>query len=207
MASRFHPDHPATGDSEKFLLLKHAYEVLSDPERRAEYDAKRESREVRPNPIFEMSEFVNGIEGETNRRLGVLSLLYTRRRTNPEDPRISLRSRKADGMVSRVSGFHHVVSPQHAVHNEARQLGFRTYGHGSKLCGGKFHSDSHASQTVEQRRPDRHQRRVPHQRRASEFRGGTTLEAARRILKRCRQPQRENALADSGSHLLLLAGD
>jgi len=90
MASRFHPDNPATGDPEKFLRLKRAYEVLTDPERRAEYDAKRENREVPANPIFEMSEFVNGIGGEINRRLGVLSLLYTRRRTNPEDPKISL---------------------------------------------------------------------------------------------------------------------
>jgi hypothetical protein len=90
MASRFHPDNPVTGDREKFLVLKHAYEVLSDPARRAEYDAKRETGETRPNPIFEMSEFVNGIEGELNRRLGVLSLLYTTRRANPENPRVPL---------------------------------------------------------------------------------------------------------------------
>ena len=90
MAGRFHPDNPVTGDPEKFLVLKHAYEILSDPARRAEYDAIRETRETRPNPIFEMSEFVNGIEGEVNRRLGVLSLLYTTRRSNPEDPKVSL---------------------------------------------------------------------------------------------------------------------
>jgi curved DNA-binding protein len=90
MASRFHPDNPVTGDPEKFLVLKHAYEVLSDPVRRAEYDATREARETRPNPIFEMSEFVNGIEGEVNRRLGVMSLLYATRRANPENPRVSL---------------------------------------------------------------------------------------------------------------------
>jgi hypothetical protein len=90
MAARFHPDNPVTGDPEKFLLLKHAYEVLSDPQRRAEYDAKRDNREIRANPIFEMSEFVNGIEGEMNRRLGVLSLLYSTRRSNPENPSVSL---------------------------------------------------------------------------------------------------------------------
>jgi hypothetical protein len=90
MASRFHPDNPVTGDLEKFLVLKDAYEVLSDPARRAEYDAKREKGETRPNPIFAMSEFVNGIEGELNRRLGVLSLLYATRRANPENPSVSL---------------------------------------------------------------------------------------------------------------------
>ena len=90
MASRFHPDNPVTGDPEKFLLLKRAYEVLSDPVHRAQYDATRDTCEVRPNPIFVMAEFVNGIEGEVNRRLGVLALLYSRRRTNSEDPKISL---------------------------------------------------------------------------------------------------------------------
>jgi len=37
-----------------------------------------------------MNEFVNGIEGEVNRRLGVLSLLYNQRRTNSENPKVSL---------------------------------------------------------------------------------------------------------------------
>jgi O-antigen ligase len=41
-----------TGDPEKFLLLKHAYEILSDPQCRAEYDAKRDNREIRANPIL-----------------------------------------------------------------------------------------------------------------------------------------------------------
>jgi hypothetical protein len=90
MASRFHPDNPETGDPEKFLLLNRTYAVLSDPEKRAAYDASRETVEVRTNPIFELREFVNGIEGEMNRRLGVLSLLYNQRRTNPENPRVSL---------------------------------------------------------------------------------------------------------------------
>jgi len=90
MASRFHPDNPETGDPEKFMLLNRAYAVLSDPEQRAMYDATRETVEIKPNPIFEMREFVNGIEGEMNRRLGVLSLLYNQRRTNPDNPRVSL---------------------------------------------------------------------------------------------------------------------
>jgi curved DNA-binding protein CbpA len=90
MAGRFHPDNPETGDPEKFLLLNRAYSILSDPKARSAYDASREGKEVKPNPIFELREFVNGIEGETNRRLGVLSLLYNQRRTNPENPRVSL---------------------------------------------------------------------------------------------------------------------
>jgi hypothetical protein len=90
MASRFHPDNPETGDPEKFLILQAAFKTLSDPKLRAAYDASLQSREPGTLPIFELSEFVNGIEGESNRRLGVLSLLYNRRRTSPQSPGISL---------------------------------------------------------------------------------------------------------------------
>jgi curved DNA-binding protein len=91
LAARFHPDNTQTGDPEKFLLLNQAFEVLSDPERRAEYDAKLRSKQNQPSPVFESVDFLDGIEGEVNRRLAVLSLLYRRCRANVHDPKISLR--------------------------------------------------------------------------------------------------------------------
>lgn len=90
MASRFHPDNPQTGDSERFLLLNEAYEVLSDNDKRACYDAARRVGECQPLPAFELKEFVDGIEGEQNRRLGILCLLYNRRRSDMEHPGLSL---------------------------------------------------------------------------------------------------------------------
>ncbi len=90
MASRFHPDNPRTGNTERFLLLRHAYQVLSDPEQRAQYDASRQNYEEGPLPIFELREFVDGIVGEANRRLGVLAILYHRRRRNEANTGISL---------------------------------------------------------------------------------------------------------------------
>jgi len=90
MAARFHPDNPETGDSERFLLLNDAYETLSDLEKRAAYDAARRVGECQPLPAFELKEFVDGIEGEQNRRLGVLCLLYNRRRSDMEHPGLSL---------------------------------------------------------------------------------------------------------------------
>ena len=91
MAARFHPDNPETGDMEQFLRMNAAYAVLSDPARRTEYDAQLEKqRGVGPNPIFGLKDFVTGVKAEANRRLGVLSLLYSRRQTNPDHPGVSL---------------------------------------------------------------------------------------------------------------------
>ena len=90
MAARFHPDNRKTGDVERFLLLRQAYDVLSDPGRRAQYDAKSAAADGQPLDIFELQDFIDGAEGEINRRLGVLSILYHRRRRNEERPYLSL---------------------------------------------------------------------------------------------------------------------
>ena len=91
MAARFHPDNPETGNVEQFLRMKAAYAVLSDPARRMEYDAMLDQkRGAGPNPIFGLRDFVTDVKAEANRRLGVLSLLYTRRQTNPDHPGVSL---------------------------------------------------------------------------------------------------------------------
>jgi curved DNA-binding protein len=90
LVARYHPDNPHTGDVNKFLLLKQAYETLSDAQKRANYDTQYSLRNVEPLPIFELREFTVGLEGEPNRRMGVLCLLYHRRRTNPEVPGLSI---------------------------------------------------------------------------------------------------------------------
>jgi curved DNA-binding protein len=90
MASRFHPDNPESGDAEKFILLTEAYTILSDPEKRAQYDAIRAERKPEPLPLFQARVFVDEKEGEAHRRLGVLCLLYAQRRRTPEHPSLSL---------------------------------------------------------------------------------------------------------------------
>jgi curved DNA-binding protein len=90
LAGRFHPDNPQTGDPERFVLLNRAFEVLSDPQRRAEYDATLQCKDDRPLPAFAAIDFMDGAEGEVNRRMAVLSLLYRRCRANIEDPKVSL---------------------------------------------------------------------------------------------------------------------
>ena len=89
LATRFHPDNRDTGDVERFVLLKQAYEVLSNPERRAAYDATR--RASQPEPLSAWIDFMDNMEGELNRRLAVLTVLYLQRRTNPYKPEVSFR--------------------------------------------------------------------------------------------------------------------
>lgn len=91
MAARFHPDNPETGDVEQFIRMKRAYTVLSDPALRSQYDVTlKQERDDGPRPIFASKDFVTGVEAESNRRLGVMCLLYTKRQTDPDKPGISL---------------------------------------------------------------------------------------------------------------------
>jgi curved DNA-binding protein CbpA len=90
LAVRLHPDNPETGDAEKFFLLKQAYDVLSNPARRTEYDAAYKKEGQQPVPLSTSIDFMDSLEGELNRRLGVLAVLYIQRRTNPYSPEVSL---------------------------------------------------------------------------------------------------------------------
>ena len=89
LAARFHPDNRDTGDAGRFFLLKQAYEVLSKPESRAAYDANRQASQ--PEPLSAWVDFMDNMEGELNRRLAVLTVLYFQRRTNPNKPEVSFR--------------------------------------------------------------------------------------------------------------------
>ena len=89
LVSRVHPDNPETGDPEKFFRLKEAYDVLSDPERRAVYDSSRQ--EAKTAPLSTWVDFMDSISGELNRRLAVLAVLYAQRRSNANTPELSFR--------------------------------------------------------------------------------------------------------------------
>jgi curved DNA-binding protein CbpA len=87
LAQRVHPDNRETGDPEQFRQLHEAYAVLSDPEKRARYDVLHlRQRQDRWRMVELGSETHSVIEMERSLRLTVLEVLYTRRRTTPNDP-------------------------------------------------------------------------------------------------------------------------
>jgi curved DNA-binding protein CbpA len=100
LAARYHPDNRLSGDLEKFLLLKRAYEVLSDPGRRAQYDSTFK-KELPAGSLFEAVDFLDGIEGEINRRFAVLWVLYQQCRANIHSPHVSLLDLEAQIGVPR----------------------------------------------------------------------------------------------------------
>jgi len=90
LSARYHPDNKETGDIERFLRVNEAYQVLSDPDKRKEFDAHYKTRKENPLPIFLTKEFAEGVDGEVNRRIGMLCLLYTQRRANQVNPSLSV---------------------------------------------------------------------------------------------------------------------
>ena len=90
LAARYHPDNRETGDAERFRLLTEAYQTLRDPARRALYDRDLEQGQACALPIFLGREFTDGIDAEAKIRIGVLCLLYAKRRANPDYAALSL---------------------------------------------------------------------------------------------------------------------
>ncbi len=90
LASRYHPDNPETADPDRFMLLNEAYGILSNQESRGAYDMTYQTGRTQPMEVFNLKEFAMGISGENHRRMGILCLLYNRRRTDPDKPGMSL---------------------------------------------------------------------------------------------------------------------
>ncbi len=89
-AARYHPDNLETGDAERFRSIQKAYEVLSDPRSRAEYDRQFVENQPQPLAVFRKREFTDGIDAEARIRVGVLCLLYAKRRANPDFAALSM---------------------------------------------------------------------------------------------------------------------
>ena len=87
LAQRFHPDNQDSGNERRFRELTEAYHVISDPEKRAEYDvAYTRQQQQRWKLVATAADEDNDFNAEQQLRLTTLEVLYTRRRTESQSP-------------------------------------------------------------------------------------------------------------------------
>jgi curved DNA-binding protein CbpA len=91
LAQRFHPDNQETGNPSRFREVSDAYQVLSDSDRRAQYDVVyQRQRQDRWRIVTKGAESENDFAVEQLVRATLLEVLYTRRRLEPQEPGIYL---------------------------------------------------------------------------------------------------------------------
>jgi curved DNA-binding protein len=92
LAKRYHPDNGCTGCMDKFDVVTKAYQVLSDPAKRAAYDIGYE--QIKHRRLKLASAVVPSSNGNGNRdqeiRNAVLSVLYIERRNDPSAASVGL---------------------------------------------------------------------------------------------------------------------
>lgn len=84
LAKRFHPDNTESGDEHRFRAVHDAFEVLSDPKRRAQFDIRYDQEKDVRWKVFQQDNALT--DQERDRRIfhGLLSLLYAARRRDPD---------------------------------------------------------------------------------------------------------------------------
>jgi curved DNA-binding protein CbpA len=91
LAQRFHPDNQETGNPTRFREVSEAYQVLSDTDRRTQYDVVyQRHRQDRWKIVTKGAEAENDFAVEQLVRATLLEVLYTRRRLEPQEPGIFL---------------------------------------------------------------------------------------------------------------------
>jgi hypothetical protein len=97
LAQKYNSRNADTGDAKMFEAINLAYEVLSDPARRKEFDSVQGISQEGANPKFSGIEFFDALGPEAGLRSAILCLLYDRRRTRPSSP--GLTTRQVEVMV------------------------------------------------------------------------------------------------------------
>lgn len=92
LAQRYHPDNRETGNEARFREMTEAYQMLSNAEKRASYDATYQKHQKdRWRLVSAGVESENDFEMEQAVRLTVLEALYTKRRLETQNPGIYWR--------------------------------------------------------------------------------------------------------------------
>jgi len=107
LAKRYHPDNSGSGDVEKFDIITKAYNVLSQPEKRAAYDATYAEKKERVMKAFAQVNATGGFGADSHIRRQILSILYVERRQDPEKAGVGLwRLEQVLGWPEKMLEFH-----------------------------------------------------------------------------------------------------
>ena len=104
LAKRYHPDSADHGDIQKFARIADAYEVLGDPEKRANFDVELGKQKVAE---VELVEGAGTVGDDTADRHRLLSLFYAQRRKDIKNPGLGLNTvEQLMGIPVEVLDFH-----------------------------------------------------------------------------------------------------
>jgi curved DNA-binding protein len=107
LAKRYHPDNNNTGDAQKFDELVKAYRALSDPERRADYDAKYDAGNSYQLNNYSHAAPSKGAEEDRKIYQTILSMLYTARRRDSGNAGVGVfQMEKLLGVPEKYLEFH-----------------------------------------------------------------------------------------------------
>jgi tetratricopeptide (TPR) repeat protein len=107
LAKRYHPDNNGSGSVEKFDIVTKAYKVLTDPQKRAAYDAAYEEKKSRLMQARAQAASRGGFGADAHIRRQILSILYIERRQDPENAGVGLwRLEKLLGWPEKMLEFH-----------------------------------------------------------------------------------------------------
>lgn len=107
LAKRCHPDNPGSGDAEKFDAITRAFRVISDPEKRAAYDAGYEQVKAQRLKALAKTSNGNGSSEDIHIRNTILSVLYIDRRNKPAESSVGLwQLEKLLGWPEKALEFH-----------------------------------------------------------------------------------------------------
>src|SRR5579872_994219 len=91
LAQKYHPNNAETGDEAKFDQVNAAYEILSDPALRIEFDKLKGIDQDAGNPTFSGADFFDALKRATALRTAILFVLCDRRRLKSTKPTMSPR--------------------------------------------------------------------------------------------------------------------
>ena len=90
LAKKYHTDNDATGNIERFESITVAYKILSNPEKRAAYDANYEKSKNHQWKSIARAFNSEGFESDRQIRRTILSILYTKRREDPSNSGVGI---------------------------------------------------------------------------------------------------------------------